>query len=132
MRTTSLGLEFGQAQIWSGEGCVQFSLVPRRAPVVHKDSSHLEGSDEKEGQVSGEQLRAHPIGTPPCRSDIWKPCCAEICGHTTSVLRSFDQKTRGKAGPRNCMVPKSASGGLGADGTVAYGRRSSIVFHGGE
>lgn len=56
MCTTSLGLEFGHAQISSGEGCIQFSLVPRRAPVVHKYSSHLEGSDEKEGQVSGEQL----------------------------------------------------------------------------
>lgn len=50
------------------------------------------------------------------------------CGHTTSVLRSFDQTTSGKAGPRNYMVPKSASGGLEADSIVTDGRRSSMCI----
>lgn len=32
------------------------SLAPRRAPVIHRYSGHLEGSDEEEGQVLGEQF----------------------------------------------------------------------------
>lgn len=103
MCTTSLGLEFGHAQILSGVGCIHVHwsqderLWYTGALVILRDLTR------RKGQVSGEQLPAHPIGAPPCRSDIGKPCCAEICGHTTWLLRSFDQTTRGKAGPRNCM-----------------------------
>lgn len=43
------------------------SLVPRGAPVIHKYSSHLEGSDEEEGQVLGEHFSVQPIRALPCR-----------------------------------------------------------------
>lgn len=47
-------------------------------------------------------------------SDIGKPCCAEIRGHTTTVLRSFDQTTRDQAGLRNCIGTKICEPGLGS------------------
>lgn len=119
MCTTSPGLEFGHAQILSGVGCIHVDWPQDERPWYTSALVILRDLTRRKGQVSGEQLCSHPMRAPPCRSDIGEPCCAELCGHTTSVLRSFDQTTRDKARPRNCIVPESASGGLGADGTMA-------------